>query len=71
MYTVYYSPTDYPGEYVVRRFYIVGPDPVPDKDLFLRTNSFHIVRAKMENEMGKIFFHRSPGDDPVIVGTYM
>ena len=73
MFTVYYSPADYPGEYVVRRWTAdgSGPDPVPDKELFMRTVSFHQVREKLEQEMGLTFINRHPSDDRVIVGTFL
>jgi len=72
MYTVYFSPTDYPGEYVVRRWIANGqPDPIPDKKLFMRSVSFHEIREKLEGEMHLYFMNRDQADDPAIVGTFI
>lgn len=70
-YVVYYSPLDYPGEYVVRRWQIFGGQVIPDKDIFMRSRSFHQIKEKLEQEMYLTFLVRDERDEKAIVGVYM
>jgi hypothetical protein len=64
IYTVYYNPLDYPGLYVVRRW-------LNDKP----TNDVHTAKTLEEIRafipQDKVYLDRMPGDDPVIVETWL
>lgn len=67
--TIYDSPSDYPDLFVVRRWEIRhGYEPVPTDDV--RTAS-SLAQARRNVPGGCVRFHRSPGDDPTIVETWM
>jgi len=65
-YTVYFNPTDYPGRYVVRRFWLgIAPEPVADQDWFFVGDSLVAVRERVPPHC--IRFNRYPDDEPQIV----
>lgn len=69
-YTLYNSPLDFPGQYVVRRFTIGKGDPIPDAEPFIVTEDMNEVKEAM-NRLGLFIVPRSPEDDPKIVCTWI
>lgn len=71
-YTIYFSPTDYPGKYVIRRFDIVRGQtgPVP-REAAIAESLAHARLAISLLNPGAVCFERSPGDDPNIVETWL
>jgi hypothetical protein len=68
-FTVYQSPRDCPGKFVVRRWVIRGgPAPVPTNDVVVCDT---LDEAREFVPPGLICFPRSEGDDPTIVETWM
>lgn len=70
-YTVYWSPPDFPGRYVVREWHIApgGPTPVPEHVLF---DSLGAARTAIQiAHPGAICLTRSPEDDLQIVETWL
>jgi hypothetical protein len=70
--TVYENPSDYPGKIVVRVAVITGggarPMPLP----LAVCDTLDEARASIEeHHPGLIRMHRMPGDDPVIVETWL
>jgi hypothetical protein len=72
MYTVYRSPDDHPGRYVVRRFEIVAgsTDPVPDPEPMFIGRSLEAARMAIPPEADACL-NRSPGDEASIVETWV
>jgi len=70
VFAIYWSPLDFPGKYVVRRWYVVpgNPDPVPDVVPRL-TGS--IDEARMMVPPGLTRIERQELDDPVLVETWV
>ena len=64
IYTVYFNPSDYPGLYVVRKF--KGERPT---DELYTGKTIEDVRLKIPEDKRQI--GRMPGDDPVIVETWL
>lgn len=70
-YTVYDSPADYPGRFVVRRFRVIpNSEPLPDPEPFYIGTDLEAVRDKLER-FGLFKIPRDPQDDPVIVETWI
>ena len=69
-YTVYDSPKDYPGLFVVRRFQMNVPEPIPDPEPYLITTDLEQARGKLTS-LGLYPLPRDPKDDPVIVETWI
>jgi hypothetical protein len=71
MWTLYHSPADHHGLYVVRRWVIpqAGGDPVPDPEPVYFGADLHAARAAIPGEAAACI-HRSPSDDPAIVETW-
>jgi hypothetical protein len=70
IYTIYWDAKDFPGEYVVRKFTIAGPDPIPDKELFMRTYDVDEIHDRMIS-MGLTILPRGQDDDKAIVCSYI
>ena len=68
MYTIYDSPTDYPGKFVVRRWEIDKGPAVPKETLAVKDS---LIEARLAVPVGLVRVDRSPGDDPVIVETWL
>lgn len=69
LFTIYNSPKDYPGKFVVRRWWIGdGPDPQPTGDFVLADS---LDEAREFVPPGLVCFMRSETDDPVIVETWL
>jgi hypothetical protein len=67
MFTIYQSPLDYPGKFVVRRWES-GRPPKPDAVPTAVCRMIHEARAKIPPML--ICTLRHPDDDPVIVETW-
>jgi hypothetical protein len=68
-YTIYDHPLDCPEKFVVRQFVVAtGPDPVPGP-IVAETET--LAEAREAIPRGLICFPRQPGDDPVIVETWL
>lgn len=67
--TIYDSPTDYPDQFVVRRWDVPegGGGPVPGEAVAV--SSLEEARASIPD--GRFNLHRAPGDDPTIVETWL
>lgn len=66
IWTVYQSPSDHPGEFVARPHSSRTPGPY---NCHLAAPDLNALRALLPP--GLIRFERSPGDDPVIVETWL
>lgn len=69
--TVYFNPSDYPGQHVVRRFKLglsIGRPVAPTNEVFT-AGSLEEARALIP--FGLMRFPRAPTDDPVIVECWM
>ena len=69
MWTIYDHPRDYPDSFVARKFLIAGGAPTPTSEIILST-SLDKLRAIMVGR-GLSCITRSPGDDPVVVETWL
>jgi|WetSurMetagenome_2_1015567.scaffolds.fasta_scaffold358973_2 hypothetical protein len=70
MWTLYYSPKDYPGEFVVRKWIVNGSNETEAREITAREKS------KYEAQMNGIphwavCIGRYPEDDNCIVGTWV
>jgi hypothetical protein len=70
MWTVYYRPADHPGsEYVTRSYTTTAHGEVPG---YIRyCPDLDTARGWIEHEGGSANLGRQPGDDPVIVETWV
>lgn len=70
LWTIYRSPRDAPGKWVVRRWRVVPGllDPVPDE---ASTAHDSLEQARAVVPAGLVMFARAPGDDPVVVETWL
>lgn len=71
MWTIYRSPSDYPGQYVARRWEIVPglTEPQPTQDVRIAPD-----REELDEhfrDQGLHFLERSASDEPQIVGVYL
>jgi hypothetical protein len=64
IWTIYRHPSDYPGQYVARRYAV--DEPTSD---VLTGKTLTEVRAKLPR--GLFCIQRHPGDDPVIVECWL
>jgi len=69
MWTVYYHPKDYPGEFVARRFEVDGKGSRPTDEV-LASSSLHLLRAELLAR-GLTVINRMPGDDAKIVEVWL
>jgi hypothetical protein len=70
MWTVYDSPSDYPGQFVARLFEVDGDGPRATGSMVV-ADDIEKLRNMFEFEMGLVKLMRSPEDDPVIVETWL
>lgn len=68
-FTVYDHPSDFPDEYVVRRF-VVTAGRIEPREVFARSRNLAILRRLMESS-GKTCLSRCVDDDPNIVETWV
>lgn len=70
-YTIYESPADHPGSYVVRGWIIVPGEPNPRPTNFFRLYP-SLEDARFELDNGELVpIPRDPRDDPKIVETWI
>ena len=69
MYVIYYSPKDYPDEYVVRGWTVKGTAFAPDIFATCLTNDLEQARAAVPK--GCVKLERHPRDDPAIVEMWI
>jgi hypothetical protein len=69
MWAVYDHPTDFPAEYVARRFLVDSDGPLPTSQV-LTSNDLDCLRDALQ-DMGLVCLTRSEGDDPKIVETWL
>ena len=65
IFVIYKNPSDYPDEYVVRRFL----NDIPDLKPFAVENNLYLSRLKIPE--GKVCVARSKDDDSVIVESWI
>ena len=73
MWTIYERPTDYPNDYVARRFVVKPKDPpfseaVPTDTVLV--NKLSMLRALFRH-WGLVCFPAGPNDEPQIVETWL
>jgi hypothetical protein len=68
LYCVYKSPSDFPGEYVARRF-VPGPAGMLPREVAARAPTLDLLRQALPS--GMTLLPRQPGDDPVIVESWL
>lgn len=68
LWTIYYSPVDFPGEYVARKFHL----DKPTKSI-MRGSNLDEVRAYIKNNFGYEPYRipRSDSDMPAIIETWI
>lgn len=69
MWTVYQSPTDYPGQFVARRWICDNNPPIATSDMLVSPLYEDIRRAMIERDMVRM--QRNDEDDPVILETWI
>jgi hypothetical protein len=71
-YTIYDHPSEFPNDFVVRRFTIVrtSPIPVPDETIFYKSHDLKEIRMKMYR-MGLTRIVRDPSDPPRVLETWI
>ena len=70
LWTVYKSPSDYPGSYAARLFEIDGDGPPRPTGSIVVSKSLEHLRDELI-EMGLVSLARSPEDDPTIVEVWL
>ena len=68
IWTIYWSPTDYPGEYVARA-HIVGRKRSGATKYIRRGSTLQSIHDQLP--IGLVRFPRSPDDEPQIVESWM
>lgn len=69
MWTVYARPSDFPDDYVARKWVVDASGVVKTENLRIAT-SLEMIREDMRG-MGLTQMPRHPSDDPVIVETWI
>jgi hypothetical protein len=69
IYTIYESPKDYPGMYVVRRYFVDARGPVADVKPLVVTKDLEKARGALP--VGVYPLGRQPDDDPVILESWI
>lgn len=70
MWTIYDHPSDYPDAYVAREWLIEAGKHSPTPNVFV-SRDIETIRDMLRIEMHLTPIARSPGDDPVIVETWI
>jgi hypothetical protein len=71
VYTVYYNPSDFPGQYVVRRFFIEGGNREPQADRTPLYVGDSLERARSMIPHGMYCFSADDGDDAAVIESWM
>lgn len=69
MWTVYEKPSDYPDQYVARRFEITAGKAAPTSDVITSLFLEHVRRHMRERGLYRI--DRTPQDEPQIVECWL
>lgn len=71
LYVVYKDTLDYPGEFVVRRWFVERgkAEPQAEPTLFHRGPTLEAAREQLPQHLYRI--PHQPGEDPVIVETWL
>ena len=69
MWTIYDHPTDYPKDFVARKWEIYSTGARATSDL-LRSDDLATLRGLLDQQ-NLCMIHRSPDDDPTIVETWL
>lgn len=69
MFVIYDHPKDFPEEFVCRRCYVEAGRVVFESHLFARGKTLDYVRLQIP--AGQVRLAAPPGDDPVIVETWL
>lgn len=70
LWTIYESPADYPGKFVVRKWGIIEDcnEPIADKFCYIEDS---LIAARERIPKDRYNLGRQPNDDPVIVETWI
>ena len=68
MFVIYHDPKDYPGKFVTRRWFVHNH---MDPDLLPMAVADSIFEARAVLPSGLVKMNRIPGDDPVIVESWV
>lgn len=69
MFTIFYNPTDYPGQWIVRRFLITRGDVLPDRHSTGFALDLDAARSLIP--LGLVRLDRSPQDHASVVETWI
>lgn len=69
LYTIYQSPSEFPGKFVIRKWTLVNGEPAPEKKPLAVCSSLEEARMRLPAWLKNI--GREPKDDPVIVETWL
>lgn len=69
MWTVYENPSDYPGEFVARRFVVAMGRYGPTTDV-VRGATLDALQAQL-NGLGRTWLPRMPDDEPQVLGVWL
>lgn len=69
LWTIYDHPRDYPKDFVARKWEIYPTGARATTDI-LQSEDLSTLRGLLDQQ-GLCMLHRSPGDDPVIVETWL
>lgn len=70
LYTIYDSPKDYPGKFVITKWKVAYGVTIADPDYKFVVDDLATCREEMRR-LGLYRLGREPGDDPVIVETWV
>ena len=70
IWTVYDSPTDYPGK-IVARLFVGDSEGYKPSDTIIITDNLDIMREIMLTQMYLTCINRQPDDDPKIVEVWL
>lgn len=66
--TIYFNPSDFPGQYVTRRFDLVDGQALPSEEAYVEGA---IEQARHHVPQGLVRFERMPGDEPTILECWL
>jgi len=70
IYTVYDNPLDYPGQWVIRRFFVSAGQVLADFNIWSRSGSLEAARATLPPH-AQFLRERYDDDDPKIVEAWI
>lgn len=69
IYTIYKSPSDFPGDYVIKKW-VFNPHPSQDLNFIFINSDLEMCRKEMK-KFGLHRINRDVNDDPVILETWI